>query len=66
MAVLDLLALLMSLTAIFAWINHRYLKLPTGPDRALLLTVSCCVVVFSTLLQGLTIGRVVGALSHGG
>ncbi|MCB1633030.1 MAG: sodium:proton antiporter [Xanthomonadales bacterium] len=29
MAILDLLALLISLTALFSWFNHRFLKLPT-------------------------------------
>jgi Na+:H+ antiporter len=35
------------------------LSLPTGPERDLLLALTYCVVVFSILGQGLTIGRVV-------
>lgn len=36
------------------------LSLPSGPERDLLLTVTYCVVVFSILVQGLTVGRIVG------
>jgi CPA1 family monovalent cation:H+ antiporter len=41
------------------------LSLPVGPDRDLLLTVTYCVVVFSILVQGLTIGKVVGSKPSG-
>jgi len=37
------------------------LSLPSGPERDLLLTVTYCVVVFSILVQGLTVGRLVGS-----
>ncbi|MCB1589722.1 MAG: cation:proton antiporter, partial [Xanthomonadales bacterium] len=35
------------------------LSLPPGPERDLLITVTYCVVVFSILVQGLTVGHVV-------
>jgi monovalent cation:H+ antiporter, CPA1 family len=35
------------------------LSLPAGPERETLLALTYCVVVFSILVQGLTIGRVV-------
>jgi CPA1 family monovalent cation:H+ antiporter len=34
------------------------LSLPAGPERETLLALTYCVVVFSILVQGLTIGRV--------
>ena len=37
------------------------LSLPHGPERDLIVTVTYCVVVFSILVQGLTLGRVVAA-----
>lgn len=37
------------------------LSLPAGPQRELILALTYCVVVFSILVQGLTIGRVVKA-----
>ena len=37
------------------------LSLPPGPERDLILTVTCGVVMFAILVQGLTIGRVVRA-----
>jgi CPA1 family monovalent cation:H+ antiporter len=38
------------------------LSLPSGPGRDLVLTLTYCVVVFSVLVQGLTIARVVDSL----
>lgn len=35
------------------------LSLPTGPERDLILTVTYCVVIFSIMVQGLTIGKLV-------
>ncbi|RYZ52087.1 MAG: sodium:proton antiporter, partial [Proteobacteria bacterium] len=37
------------------------LQIPESPQRTLLLVATYCVVVFSILVQGLTIKRVVGA-----
>lgn len=37
------------------------LSLPVGPHRDTVLALTYCVVVFSFLVQGLTIGRVVRA-----
>lgn len=37
------------------------LSLPTGPERAIIVTVTYVVVVFSILVQGLTVGRLIGA-----
>jgi CPA1 family monovalent cation:H+ antiporter len=34
------------------------LSLPPGPEREAIVTLTYCVVVFSILVQGLTIGRV--------
>ncbi len=43
------------------------LSLPAGPGRDIVLTLAYCVVVFSILVQGLTIGRVVrGAINETG
>lgn len=41
------------------------LSLPAGPERDLLITVTYCVVVFSILVQGLTVAKVVGEASDG-
>lgn len=41
------------------------LSLPAGPERDLLITVTYCVVVFSILVQGLTVGKVVGEARDG-
>jgi CPA1 family monovalent cation:H+ antiporter len=38
------------------------LSLPAGPDKPLLVTVTYCVVLFSILVQGTTIGRLVKVL----
>ena len=35
------------------------LSLPLGPERDLLVTITYCVMIFSILVQGLTVGRVV-------
>ena len=35
------------------------LSLPSGPERSLLLTMTYCVVIFSILVQGLTVGKLV-------
>jgi len=35
------------------------LSLPHGPERDMILTVTCIVVIFSVVVQGLTIGRVI-------
>jgi len=35
------------------------LSLPLGPGRDLLVTITYCVMIFSILVQGLTVGRVV-------
>ena len=40
------------------------LSLPSGPERETLLALTYCVVVFSVLAQGLTIGRVVRHSTH--
>lgn len=40
------------------------LSIPGGPERDVILTLTYCVVVFSVLVQGLTIGRVIRAASH--
>ncbi len=40
------------------------LSLPAGETRDLLVTVTYCVVVFSILVQGLTLGRVVRAMAR--
>ncbi|MGP1681694.1 MAG: cation:proton antiporter, partial [Giesbergeria sp.] len=42
------------------------LSLPTGPERDVVLTLTYCVVVFSILVQGLSIGRVVRMAVRGG
>ena len=42
------------------------LSLPSGPERDLLLTVTYCVVVFSILVQGLTVGKLVASESADG
>lgn len=42
------------------------LSLPAGPERNTVLTLTYCVVVFSILVQGLSIGRVVRAAVGGG
>lgn len=39
------------------------LALPAGPERDILLVMTYCVVIFSILVQGLTIGRVVRRLN---
>ncbi|UCU97377.1 cation:proton antiporter [Acidovorax radicis] len=41
------------------------LSLPAGPERNIVLTLTYCVVVFSILVQGLSIGRVVRTAAHG-
>jgi CPA1 family monovalent cation:H+ antiporter len=41
------------------------LSLPTGPQRGIVIALTYCVVVFSILGQGLTIGRVVRRASAG-
>ena len=41
------------------------LSLPAGPQRELLLALTYCVVVFSILVQGLTIGKVVARVIRG-
>jgi monovalent cation:H+ antiporter, CPA1 family len=41
------------------------LSLPAGPERETLLALTYCVVVFSILVQGLTIGRVAKAAIRG-
>lgn len=38
------------------------LSLPAGPERELIVTVTYCIVLFSIVVQGLTVGRVVGYL----
>lgn len=42
------------------------LSLPAGPERDVVLTLTYCVVVFSILVQGLSIGRVVRSAVKGG
>lgn len=37
------------------------LSLPLGAEREVILALTCCVVVFSILVQGMTIGHVVRA-----
>lgn len=40
------------------------LALPTGPERDLLLSITYIVVLLSILLQGLTIGKLVNAVTR--
>lgn len=69
-----ILALLLTASAVFSYINHRFLKLPTvigimlvalalslpaGEIRDTLVAVTYAVVIFSILVQGLTIGRLI-------
>jgi NhaP-type Na+/H+ or K+/H+ antiporter len=75
---LKIVAILLTLTAAFSYLNHRYLKwpmtirvmaialavsvalsLPPVPERDLILMLSYSVVVFSILVQGLIVGRLV-------
>ena len=37
------------------------LSIPAGPDRSVVLSLTYCVVVFSILVQGLTVGRLARA-----
>ena len=37
------------------------LSLPAGPERAQILTITYVIVIFSILVQGLTVGRLVEA-----
>ena len=49
MAILDLLALLISLTALFSWFNHRFLKLPTTIGVMVMgMTLSAVAMLFVT------------------
>lgn len=41
------------------------LSIPVGPERDLILVITYAVVVFSILVQGLTIGRLIGAAGKG-
>jgi NhaP-type Na+/H+ or K+/H+ antiporter len=62
------------ITAVLAWLNARFLKLPStigvmaaalmlsGLERDVLVTITYTVVVFSVLVQGLTIEKLVRAL----
>jgi NhaP-type Na+/H+ or K+/H+ antiporter len=75
---LKIVAILLTLTAAFSYLNHRYLNwpmtigvmaialavslalsLPPVPERNLILMLSYSVVVFSILVRGLTVGRLV-------
>ncbi|MDY6943448.1 MAG: sodium:proton antiporter [Pseudomonadota bacterium] len=40
------------------------LSIPAGPERDLLLTITYCVVLFSIVVQGLSVGRLVQALNR--
>lgn len=42
------------------------LSIPVGPERSTVLSLTCCVVVFSILVQGLTVGRLARATVVGG
>ena len=42
------------------------LSLPLGPERDIILTMTYCVVVFSIVVQGMTVGPLVRALSRRG
>jgi NhaP-type Na+/H+ or K+/H+ antiporter len=79
MSLLHILAILIWLAAVFRFLNHRYLQLPTAIDtwgglcggipvalalpagevRDALVTVTCVVVLFSIVVQGLSIGPLV-------
>ena len=74
---LNIVAMLLVLTAAFSYINRRHLKwpmtigvmaivlalsMPPGPERNLILMLTYTVVVFSILVQGLTVARLARAL----
>ena len=59
MELFNVLAILVSVTALLSYINHRFvglaLSLPTGPERDLILTITYIIVVFSLIVQDLTV-----------
>jgi len=60
----SLVSILITLAAVSSYINYRYIRLPTRIGVMLVaffvsLTLTYFVVVFSILVQGLTIGRVI-------
>ena len=63
---LDIAAACLVITALLAYVNHRFVGMPTTIDvmaTALVLSLALvgltyCVAVFSILAQGLSIGRV--------
>lgn len=67
----DLIALLLVVSALLGWLNHRYVRLPhaTGllvlalslpdnPFRPLILSATYVVVLFTIVIQGTTLGHV--------
>jgi len=90
---LNLIAILLVMTAAFSYVNHRYLKCPMtigvmtialvlslaivgldrlgfatphGHERDVILTLTYSVVLFSILVQGLTVGRLARRFCLGG
>jgi len=77
---LNIVAILLVLTAAFSYINQRYLKwpmtigvmaivlalsMPPGPERNLILMLTYTVVVFSIMALGLSVARLARALGLG-
>ena len=77
---LNIVAILLVLTAAFSYINQRYLKwpmtigvmaialalsMPPGPERNLILMLTYTVVVFSIMALGLIVARLARAMGPG-
>lgn len=67
----QIIAVLRSLAALGSSLNHRYVRLPMaislalslsrppGAEREIIVAITSCVMVFSILAQGLTIGPLI-------
>ena len=54
MELYNIIAILITLSALFGYLNHRFIKLPITNERNLIITMTYIVVVSSILVQGLT------------
>ena len=61
LSIFDIVAGLLTLTALFAWLNHRYLGLPNNVS---LLLMGLAVALFTLVVQGLTLPLVVKRFAH--
>ncbi|MCY3728889.1 MAG: hypothetical protein OXF97_07845 [Nitrospira sp.] len=65
MDLFDILAIVLTLTAGFSYLNHKFIRLPVtislpaGAERDVILTLTYVVVVFSIVVQGLTMEKLV-------